>query len=341
MNVKNIFLQIYWKIFFTILKNAHKQALFKVWKNVVRSRFFEEKIISLVTAGKIKKRWIASGIGQEGGAPAIIISLKKNDWILPSYRGYAPTISKGFPMQIIAAEVLGKKTGPLLGLGASTSFISTEYKIAQHSNILGTDCATAIGIAIALKRKPKDGLIVSFFGDGVATRGTIWSSINLSILWELPILWVCENNQYAVTTHISLLTRKPFYKKAKSFGLKSMMVDGNDPTKVYFSAKNLLSYIRRECKPAFLELNTYRRASHDLFFMTGNNYQLEHKEKVGKTFSDPLETLEKQLLSGHIVNRETISNIRKNAAQEIEESFAWAEMQEEISKEEFLSKKIL
>jgi TPP-dependent pyruvate/acetoin dehydrogenase alpha subunit len=322
------------------LSDADKKATLKIYKNLVLSRLFEEKIISLAQEGRIKKHWIFSGLGQEGGQASIVSVMKTDDWLIPSLRSYTSLIGKGYPLKLIAAEIFGKKDGASKGLGAPFTLHSEKYGLARRSDVVGVDCETAVGIALGLKQRKKSGIVVNFFGEGAATRGTVWSSLNISALWKLPVFWVCENNQYAVTTHISSLTVEPFFKKAESFGILSKKVNGNDPLEVYFQAKGMFEYIRRERKPAFLDLVTYRLMGHDLFYVTDQGYQNPKEMKKWRK-RDPLRTLERQLLFAGIVNSEKAKKIKTAAISEIEQVILWAEKQEDITREELLKTSFL
>lgn len=339
MDLQNYLINIYWRLILGLSCDNDRKVLFKIWENILKSRLFEEKILSLVKENKISKHYIFSGIGQEGTQAVVATISEKNDYLIPSYRGYAPVISRGFPLPRIAAEILGKKTGPALGIGSSSSFTVFDYNIFGKSSILGLDFGTIIGLALSLKKKNTGNVAILFFGDGTATRGSLWSALNLSVLWNLPILWVCENNQYSLSTHISKLSAASFAKKARSFGLLSETVDGNNAAEVYFTAKKLLKDIREKKCPAFIEAKTFRVANHDLFFFTNSWYQNQEEYSWWKK-RDPLMIIEKLLFNSRVLNNDTIINFKKKIKTEVEEAFSKAENQIELTKEELLKEKI-
>ncbi|MFY9462434.1 MAG: thiamine pyrophosphate-dependent dehydrogenase E1 component subunit alpha [Candidatus Sungiibacteriota bacterium] len=328
-----------WKFVPALKKQNDRKLLIKIWHNLLRTRLFEKKVQSLVHGGKIKKQWIFSGIGQESAQVTISTLLKNGDYSISPSRGYAHAISRGFPLNYIAAEVLGKKIGPLRGRGPSTSFTALKYGIFQHSNILGADFGTIVGLSLDIVRVKSDRIAVLFFGDGAATRPQLWSALNLSVLWKLPILWVCENNQYSLSTHISQTTVNSFSKTASAYKLAVDSIESNDATEIFGIVGQLIELVRKEREPAFFEYKTYRVGSHDSFFMTDQSYQ--DKEVIAQwTARDPLKLTEKSLYTNHIIDGETILTTRNKFNDEVESAFCWGENQADLTVEELMHEKI-
>jgi len=311
-----------------------KEPILNIFKNMLRSRFCEEEIIFLRQEGKVKK-FCVSGIGQEAGPAVIATLLEKKDWIIPPYRGYAHVIGKGLPLRILAAEVMGKTAGSIQGRGNLGNFTSPEIGIYPNSDVLGNNFPTAVGMGFAMEYKRLDGIVVVFFGDGAATRSILYGSLNLAALWRLPILWVCENNQYSISTHVSKITATPFYKKAGAFGMTAEAVDGNDITVILPAILRLISHIRQTRKPVFLELKTFRMASHDEVYTKSNWYQ-DQKERRYWLSRDPLVLAEESVKKFNIATHEEIVSFKKNVKEEIDEAFRWAAKQTDLSPEKFL-----
>lgn len=322
-------------VFAQSLDEIGKDIIKKIYINLLTARFFENKAILLFTQGKIKK-WCLSGIGQEAGPTVISTLLHADDWIIPPYRGYAHVISKGLPLESLAAELLGKTAGPVGGRGNPGNYISPEIGIFANSDILGNNFPTAVGMAYAKKYLKDTGIIVSYFGDGTATRSVLYGSLNLSVIWNLPILWVCENNQYSVSTKVSQMTKTSFAAKAKGFGLRSEEVDGNDITLIIPKVHKLIEYVRNTKKPAFLELLTYRVASHDLVVATSNWYQNPAEQERWRN-RDPLLMAKSKLLSLHIFSKPELEELQKTAKQEVDESFRKASKLQNVTKEKLLN----
>mgnify|MGYP001606353768 CR=1 FL=1 len=311
-----------------LFSTIEDKKLVKIIKTLLAARYMESKVAALYGQRKIRK-WGLGGLGQEAGPSVICSLLETKDWLIPPYRGLAHVIGKGLPLKIIAAEILGKKCGPVFGRGNPGNFTMPELGIFPNSDILGNNFSTAVGMGLSSRYKEEQRIISVFFGDGTATRSVLYGALNLSALWRLPIFWVCENNKYSVSTPVSGMTVTSFHEKARAFGVCSEKVDGNDIGEIVPCAERLMDYVRNEQKPAFLELDTYRIAPHDFIVLNDFSYQ-DKGERDRWAARDPLD-----ILSGHIrrlrlVPDIDIRNLSLKIAKEVDEAFTWAAEQEDF-----------
>jgi pyruvate dehydrogenase E1 component alpha subunit len=305
--------------FATAVHRLGKKHLEEIYRTMLTARFFDAQIVTRARNGKLPK-WAASGIGQEAG-PAVISSfLSSEDWVLPPYRGYAHVIGKGLPLSLLAAEALGDATGPVEGRGNPGNYISPDLGLYANSDILGNNFPTATGMAYAKKYLAQSGIVVSYFGDGTATRSILYGSLNLAALWQLPVLWVCENNQYSVSTHVNQMTVTSFSEKARGFGIRSWHVDGNDIAQLLPVVEQAISYMRRSRKPAFIELASYRVSPHDFFTAQSSWYQ-DPAEKSHWLGRDPLHIASQRLLRDRIYTAEELIGMQRDAERSVEEAF--------------------
>ena len=203
-----------------------RQQLLEIYENMVRSRAFEELVIELMPQWKIPASWM-SGIGQEGIVGALC-TLLEGDYVTYTHRGAYYFITRGSDPRRLLAELYGKRTGYCRGKGGR-HIADTAHKLFGKSGTIGGHAPLAVGMATAVQIRGDDAVVMSFFGDGASNRGTTHESMNLSALWKLPLVWVCENNAWAGTTPVSLGTAvTDIADRAGSYAMPGTSVDGND-----------------------------------------------------------------------------------------------------------------
>ena len=288
--------------------NMNNSVLLKLYKNLVLTRSVNQIIVDFAKKGKFESA-VFNEIGQEAGGVGICSFLDKNDYLLPSYRDYSYVLSKGISLNEFFGEHFSKKTGYCNGLGGGFRFFSFPKKIIGPSVSIGANFSIAVGFGMGLKKKNKKNICVSVFGDGAASRGTFYSSLNISALWKLPILWVCENNQYFMNTHVSKTHPvKNIADKADGFGIYKKVVDGNNVVEIYEVAQEMIKRMRSKGGPVFLELKTYRVNEHRV----NEDDLLRDEEEIKKwKQKDPLNFLTKILLAKKIINKTSKNKIFK------------------------------
>lgn len=285
---------------------------------MLASRLLDQKILAASKENKFRKRGYFECTGEEAGPAVIGALLKDTDYFLPHYRGVASVISRNVPLKTIVGEILGKETGVCMGKGVSPiNFLIPSFGIYPQGGMLGNGFSIAVGAGLSARHFGEGRIAAIVFGDGGASRGTLWSALNLSALWQLPILWVCVNNKYSIATPVNSLTKTPFFEKARSFGLSAKKIDGNDMFSIFETARDAINDMRNSSLPAFLELDTYRLAPHESFFMRAEP-QLYEKEKTEWESRDPLILAEKKIIEYGIASETVCREIGKEIQEKIE-----------------------
>lgn len=295
-----------------------------IYRMMLKIRLFEEKIASLVE----KKEVITPChlyIGQEAVATGVCMSLKKDDFAYSTHRSHGHYIAKGGDIGKLMAEIFGKVSGCSGGYGGSMHLCSPGNGLPGSSSIVGGTIPIAVGTALAMLREGKARVSVAFFGDGAATEGVLYESLNFSKLKNLPVVFICENNFYSTHMHISSIQSNiEIYKKAESFDIPSCKIDGNDVIEVYKNAKAAIELARQGNGPSFLECVTYRWRGH-----VGPNWDLDRglrsKEEVDWWVNNcAIRRMEELLTDMGVLNASEKSAMNDDLKSEIEESLEFA-----------------
>ena len=237
------------------------ESLKELYKKLVLTRLFEERVLKLVSESLILGSSHLS-IGEEAAAVGTISALKKEDYILPTHRGHAQVLAKGADPKKVMAELCGKETGYSKGICGSVHLFDKENNNLGSNGIVGAQFPIAVGVGLAIKYKKLNSIVACFFGDGATNQGWFYELLNLASLWSLPVILVCVNNLYGMGTHYSKTSLIEVNQKAEAFKIKSEVVDGNDVEEVYSKMKDLVEYARNDKKPALIECLTYRYMGH-------------------------------------------------------------------------------
>lgn len=233
----------------------------ELFRGMVLIREAEQRIAGLYREQEMRCPTHLS-IGQEAVAAGVCAALKKDDAIYLSHRSHAGYLAKGGHLGRLIAELYGKSDGCARGRGGSMHLVDPEAGVGASSAILAGTIPIACGAAFAFQKKKQKRVAVSFFGDAAAEEGTLWESVSMAALWDLPVVFVCENNGLSTTTPISRRQPPvPIFARAESFGLKAEALDGNDALAVYEGASRAVEAARKG-KPYFLECVTYRWLEH-------------------------------------------------------------------------------
>jgi len=235
-----------------------------LFKKMLLIREFENGALDLYSKNLIKGS-IHLYIGQEAAAAGICsnLSVDKGDTITTTHRGHGHIIAMGGDIRKMMAELLGKKTGLCRGRGGSMHIADTKIGVYGANGIVGAGIPIAAGTAFASNYMEKDSVSVAFFGDGASNQGVLYETINMAGAWHLPVLFVCENNQYAQTTPSKNTTAGEDLKsRAESFCIDSVKINGNDVEEVFNTSGKIIDEIREKRKPYFIEAITYRFKGH-------------------------------------------------------------------------------
>ena len=305
-------------------KKYKDQTLLELYNNLLKPRMIEEKMLLLLRQGKIAK-WF-SGIGQEAISVGVASALLEDEYILPMHRNLGIFTTRQIPLNRLFAQFQGKPGGFTQGRDRSFHFGTKEFKIVGMISHLGPQMGVADGIALANKLRKEKKVTVVFSGDGGASEGDFHESINTAAVWDLPVIFVIENNGYGLSTPSNEQFRcKSFADKAIGYGIEGLSIDGNNILKVYETVKNLAESIRENPRPVILECVTFRMRGHEE--ASGTKYVPQDLFDIWGR-KDPVQTFEKFLINEGVLTNEIIELQRATIKKEIEDGLeiAFAEL---------------
>jgi len=286
-----------------------KKFAIETYKKLKLCRRFEEKVIELVNSNEIYGT-THEYVGEEAVAVGICSALELQDFIMSTHRGHGHMISKGADIKFMFAELMGRANGYNCGKGGSMHIAEPAVGILGANGIVGAGMPIAVGAALALKIDNKKNIVVSFYGDGAANQGVVHESMNLAAILKLPVLFVCENNMYAVSTPASYSSKlKNLSERAGAYGFEGLSIDGMDVLEVYNTAKALIKKIRSESGPFILECKTYRYSGHFTAEpVLGLNYRSDEEINLYKA-KDPVISFKNILINQKICSAEELDKI--------------------------------
>lgn len=306
-----------------------KEILIGMYWKMMRCRCFEEKIIELYRAG-IKGLYHLS-IGQEAVAVGVCSALKKDDYILSTHRGKAHYLAKGGDIKALMAEFMEKRTGCNKGKGGPMHIIDTSVGMLGANGIVGSSLPIACGAALTAQIEESGRVAVGFFGDGAANSGPCHESMNLAGIWKLPVVFICENNQYQVSVPISRhCSIQDLQIRAAGYGIPGVVVDGMDVESVYKEACKAIQNAREGLGATLIECKTYRFRGHAESDPTRGLTYRDIKEIEFWEEKCPIKKTGKSLLSKGWIKESELEEIERKCRLEVEEAIAFAESSPEV-----------
>jgi pyruvate dehydrogenase E1 component alpha subunit len=284
-------------------------------------RFFEETVDDLFARGLVHGTMHLS-IGQEASAVGSISALRDTDYILSTHRGHGHCIAKGADLNLMMAEFLGKETGYCRGRGGSMHIADMEGRNLGANGVVGGGIPLAVGVGLSLKMQRTDEIVMGFFGDGAANQGGFHEALNMAAIWALPVVYVCENNQYGM----SMSTDRAFKieriaQRADSYGMVGVTVDGNDVIEVYEAAAEAVERARSGGGPVLLECVTYRWKGHSK--SDQELYRTKEEIEAWKK-KDPVRRFRERLVTESVITDEEAGSIEDEADRTITEAVEFA-----------------
>jgi len=308
--------------FWLELRNISKTVLLSMYESMVRQRMLEEEVAELYKRGLIPGL-AHPYIGQEAVAAGVCAALEKRDLIVSNHRGHGHSIAKGISEDAILSELMGKDSGMCLGLGGSMHSTDPQRGLIFSTAIVGGGIPLSVGVALALKMDKKTDCVVCFFGDGASNTGAFHEALNLAAVWKLPVVFVCENNQYGISVPVSKSTSARIVERAQAYGFPGRSADGMDVLDVFAVASEAVSRAKRGEGPTLIECVTYRYRGHGAY-ETGLDYRT--KEEVSEWMKrDPIQRLEQQMISGRLATAEEFEIVRSNAKARLTEAVRFAQ----------------
>ncbi|HIQ28952.1 MAG TPA: thiamine pyrophosphate-dependent dehydrogenase E1 component subunit alpha, partial [Candidatus Caldiarchaeum subterraneum] len=292
--------------------------LLRMLKKMILIRRFEERVERLFFEGKL----IGPShlyLGQEAIAVGVAEALDEEDLMVSTYRGHGHALARGVPAKAVMAELFGKATGTCKGLGGSMhAAISRSHNIPVATAIVGSGIPIAAGMALALKQLKQNRVVAVFFGDGAANTGAFGEGLNLTAIWKLPAIFICENNQYAEFTSLKrTFAGDSIARRAEGYGIKALQVDGNDVAAVFKAVKEAAETARKNKEPMFIECITYRMKGHGVY----DTAWYRPKEEVEAWLRrDPIQGLILKMRSKGIIDDSRLSEIEDSVRMEIDDA---------------------
>jgi pyruvate dehydrogenase E1 component alpha subunit len=285
-------------------------------------RYFEEKAEALYAMGKIHGTMHLS-IGQEACAVGACLALEVHDYILSTHRGHGHCIAKGGDPDLMMAEFYGKEAGYCRGRGGSMHIADLEGGNLGANGIVGGGIPVSVGVGLSIKLQGLNRVCLTFFGDGAANEGAFHEALNLAAIWKLPVIYFCENNQYAMSMSVTrALPIDRISRRADAYDIPGVTVDGNDLVEVYYAAQQAVDRARAGQGPTLIEAITYRYRGHSK--SDRQRYRTRDEVKAWQEH-DPISNLRERLLASALYDRETLDQISEEACQTIEAAVEFAE----------------
>jgi len=304
------------------LKQQDTDLLISLFKNIIRLRKFEDKVYQLFLKGELPGT-IHQYQGQEAVAVGVCSVLEKNDWITSTHRPHGHAIAKGVTMREAMAELYGKETGCCKGKGGSMHLGDSEVGMVPAIAIVAGGISIVTGIGLAFKMKKTKQIAACFFGEGATNEGAFHEGLNMAAYQKLPIIYVCENNIYGASTPYNKTTLvEDVAERVKSYGMRSVIVDGMNVIEVYLAAKEAKESILNGEGPILIEAKTYRFAGHSRG--DAKKYRTKEEEEYWKN-SDPIERMKESLFKKNLLDHESYTVIQKNIQEEIHDAVLFAQ----------------
>jgi pyruvate dehydrogenase E1 component alpha subunit len=301
--------------------NLSKEKLTHMYKQMLEIRFFEEKVFDLY-AQNLVPGTIHLYLGEEAVAVGVCSALNKDDYIVSTHRGHGHCIAKGADPKRTMAEILGKKTGYCKGKGGSMHIADFNIGMLGATAVVGAGLPIAVGAALSAKLRKTNQIVACFFGEGASNQGTFHESINLASTWKLPVIFVCENNLYAMGTRQStVMAIENVADRATAYGIPGIVVDGNDVLAVYDATQKAVERARKGEGPTLIECKTYRLKGHSRV----DPAKYRPKEEVEQWLTkDPIKRFKEKLLQTKTLTEPEIKQTEKEVSNEIDEAVKFA-----------------
>ena len=299
-----------------------KESLLDWYRQMVLIRRFEQRSAELYQQGKIGG-FLHLYIGQEAVAVGAIAAREEGDHVITAYRDHGHALAVGADPQAIMAELLGKKTGISKGKGGSMHLADVSLNYWGGYAVVGGHLPLASGLALAEAYRESNNAVLCFLGDGATNIGYFHESLNLSGVWNLPVLWIVENNQYGMGTAVERASAvSDLTKKAAAYDMEGVTVDGMNIIEVHEATTEALGAIRDGAGPQFVEMVTYRYEGHSM----GDPLRYRTKDEVEKwREDDPIGILERHLLKEEMADKDSLEAIDDEVEKSVEEAVAFAE----------------
>jgi pyruvate dehydrogenase E1 component alpha subunit len=301
-----------------------RDLMLEMQRRMLRIRLFEERAAKMVRRGQIPGT-LHTGIGQEAQVVGACMALRPQDNIAGNHRGHGHPIGKGSKLGPLMAELVGKTTGVCRGKGGSLHLADASIGSLGESGITGSSIPIAAGAALSAQVLGEDRVALSFFGDGAANQGVLYESLNLASAWRLPVIFLCENNHYALSTPAHTVTGGRIWERAAGFGLPGVLVeDGQSVLAVYEAVAAAVERARRGEGPTLIEVMTYRFREHAEGLRLAVDYR-DAEERARWTARDPIKLFRETLTERRIFDEAELDALEAEVAQEVDDAVRFSD----------------
>jgi len=296
--------------------------LLKIYRDMVLIREFEERTAEMYSRGKITG-FCHLYIGEEAVAVGAISALHPDDYVISSYRDHGHCLMKGTNAKGVMAELFGRATGICKGKGGSMHLFDPEKNFLGGYAIVAGGLPITLGVGYAIKYRKEDKVVASFFGDGATNAGAFYESLNMAKLWSLPIVFICENNFFGISTAVSWSSATTdIFKKAEAHGIPAEKINGMDVMAVWEAARRATKQAREGKGPYFIEALTYRFRGHSM--SDPADYRIPREEKIWKD-RDPIPNFARKLIEEGISDADGLRAIKEEVEHEVEQAVKFAD----------------
>jgi acetoin:2,6-dichlorophenolindophenol oxidoreductase subunit alpha len=297
-------------------------GLLEMYRRMVAIRVFDTTVEKLIDRGELVGS-IHTSIGQEGSCAGAGMAVATTDYMTGSHRSHGHPIGKGAELARLMAELFGKKTGVCEGNGGSMHLADFGVGSLGETAIVASSLPIAVGAALASKLKGDGKVTLAFFGDGASNAGAFHESLNMAAIWKLPVIFLCENNQFAVSTrHETVCAVERVSERGPAYRMRAETVDGQDALAVWKSVRIAADVARSGGGPSLIEALTYRYGDHS-YLMNRLKYRTEAEVDVWRR-NDPIENLGRQLVADELVSEDQLAAVSQCVDDEIEKSLEFA-----------------
>ena len=300
-----------------------RETMLEMQRRMLRIRLFDEQVSKMVRRGQIPGA-VHTSIGQEAQVVGACMALRPQDKIAGNHRSHGHPIGKGSALGPLMAEIVGKATGVCKGKGGSMHLADHSVGSLGKSGVTGSSIPIAAGAALSAQVLGVDRVSLSFFGDGAANQGVLYETLNLSSVWKLPVIFLCENNQYALSTPSHTVTGGRIWERARGFGAPGVLVeDGQDVLKVYDAVSAAVERARRGEGPTLIEVVTYRFREHAEGLRLAVDYR-PAAERAHWLSRDPIKLFRKALIERGVADEATMVALEADVARQVEDAVKFA-----------------
>ena len=316
------------------MASVTKEQKIEMLKLIIKIRRFEERTVQLYQTARIWG-YLHPYIGEEAVAVGTCAAINKSDYIVSTHRGHGHSIAKGADLNRMMAELLGKATGYCKGRGGSMHIADTELGMLGANGIVGGGIPISVGAGFSCKMEGKGRVTICFFSDGASNNGVFHESLNMAAIFKLPVIYVCENNMYAISMSCTeSVSCENITDRAVSYGIPGDIVDGSNPIDVFEAVQRAVKRAREGNGPTLIEAKTYRFGGHH------PNDPAEYRDKKEADYykkeKDPVINFKKQLIDEKILSENDIEVIEKGIMKEVQYSVKFAEESPEPQLDKFL-----